>query len=293
MKIVFNDLSLPIKGKADKICFGLDEMLQLANSIRNIGIEKIIVPSNFYDNEFNGIQINNIFHLDKKFQKRGNEVLAILDFLELLDSNYEQDFSLDDSFSETSKTLALAALTNIPSISFSYYSQFNNNSIKGFTGDKENHEQNEVSPNLYKQCSDNYVLLSKFLMPPKIQPLKEPLWNSKSSIEYLQKINFSERIKGKDKNEQRKMILTHGRVVAEMNGWTYSSALSKRNTTEDKKRVVFISLGFKDQHAYLCIDLRHPDLHFELCNKRGTHTGEYSWNGEKLHEHQEGHDIIV
>ena len=293
MKVAFNDFSLPIKGNANNVGQGLDEILQLAKTLRDIGIEKIIVPSDFYSKEFYGIQINRIYRFGESFQKRGNEVLAILDFLELIDSNYDKVFSLEDTFSETSKTLALAALTAMPSISFSYNSQFNNKIIKGVIGDKDNHQEYEVKPNFYKEDSKNYALLTPFLIQPDTEPLSNPLWNFKSSNDYMQKISFSNAIKGKDKNEQRNMLKTHGRIIAEMNGWTYSAALSKRNSTEDKKRIVFISLGFKYQHAYLCIDLRHPDLHFELCDKRGHHKGEYSWNGKKLHDRQTGHDIRV
>lgn len=293
MKIVFNDLSLPERGKANNVGKGLDEMLQLASTLRNIGVEKIIVPSDFYTKEFYGFQINRIFGFGHNFQRRGNEVLALLDFLERMDADYDNEFSLTETFSETSRAMALAALTCLPSISFSYYAQFNNNEIKGFTGDETNHQENEVKPNLYKRNTGNYTLLSKFLMPTKTQPLEKPLWNSKSSRDYLQKVHYFDYIKGKDKNEQRKMLITHGRIIAEMNGWTYSAALSKRNSSNEKKRIVFISLGFKYQHAYLCIDLRHPDLHFELCDKQGIHTGEYSWDGKKLHGHQEGHNIKV
>jgi hypothetical protein len=293
MKIVFNDLSLPIKGKANHIGHGIDEILQLANTLRSIGVEKIIVPSDFYSTEFYGIKIDRIFQVGRHFQKRGNQILAILDFLEKMEPDYNNVFSIEKSFSETSKALALASLTNIPSISFSYYPQFNVDSIKGFIGGKADHEECEVKPNFYKEDSNNYALLSTFFIPPKEDPLKNPLWNIKSSNYYMQKIRFSETIQGKDKNEQRQMLIAHGRVIAEMNGWTYSEALSKRNSTNGKKRKIFISLGFKNQNAYLCIDLRHPDLHFELCNKRGHHVGEFSWNGEKLHDSQENHDIEV
>ena len=293
MKVAFNFFSLPIKGNANNVGQGLDEILQLAKTLRDIGIEKIIVPSDFYSKEFYGIQINRIYRFGESFQKRGNEVLAILDFLELIDSNYDKVFSLEDTFSETSKTLALAALTAMPSISFSYYPQFNVDSIKGFIGGKADHEECEVKPNFYKEDSNNYARLSTFLIPPKADPLSNPLWNLKSSKNYMQKIRFSETIQGKDKSEQRQMLIVHGRIIAEMNGWTYNEALSKRNSTKDKMRKIFISLGFKNQHAYLCLDLRHPDLHFELCNKQGRHVGEFSWNGNKLHGRQENHDIYV
>lgn len=293
MKIVLNDLSFPIRRKAWNVGKTLDAFLELVDELRKIGAEKVKIPSNFYSETFYGFPISNIFIPSPGFKERRTIILGLLDMVDAIDNDFNDEFSLKNTFSEQSIALAYSSINSLPSLSFPFEERFRVDSLKGFIGDKESHNEAKIELNIYDDREDNYRNLSPYLIPEDANPLVSPLWNKDAATTYMEKVDYAAIIKGVSHEEQRYFMMKCGKAIAEMNGWSYSSSLSSRNSDSNKKRIVFKSTDFKNQYAYLCIDLRHPDLHFELCGRRGEHLGEYSWNGDKLHDSQSGHSIDV
>ena len=96
-----------------------------------------------------------------------------------------------------------------------------------------------------------------------------------------------------DTKKRQGLLITYGRIVAEMNGWRYDQNISKLNQNPGQLRFIFSSDNFVDYATvYLSLDMEGPDLAFELCDKRGRHQGEYSWNGTHK-EPKMKHDIRV
>lgn len=69
---------------------------------------------------------------------------------------------------------------------------------------------------------------------------------------------------------------------------------SKFSPTIGQLRYIFDSSLFYVNYpiAYLSIDLEGPELAFEVCNKKGKHQGECSWDG-KMKKPKKNHDIKV
>ena len=122
----------------------------------------------------------------------------------------------------------------------------------------------------------------------KYNPLESPMWNKEVSKKLLEGVDFI----NQDPKARQGLLYHHGKIIAEVNGWTYNDELSKLNSNSGQLRYIFdSSLSFVEHPtAYLSLDMEGPDLAFELCDKRGKHKGECSWDG-KMKEPKENHDI--
>ena len=78
-------------------------------------------------------------------------------------------------------------------------------------------------------------------------------------------------------NDPMNIYLRISNEVALRNGYVYSGALSKKNSTDNTKRVIY---KHQEEDIYLSVDVEHGA--FEVCNCKGKHIGEYSYISEQL-----------
>lgn len=91
------------------------------------------------------------------------------------------------------------------------------------------------------------------------------------------------------------MLSRYAHVIAEINGWELDEHVTAVNRKKYKAmRQIYRSEKFT-KTAYISVDFEKVDIFFELCDKRGRHKGEYSWNGVKSEEADTkgNHDIEV
>ncbi len=93
-----------------------------------------------------------------------------------------------------------------------------------------------------------------------------------------------------NQQEKEATIIRHGELVASRNGYQKEKAISKRNTTNNKKRIVF-GAGIGCSKIYLSIDLEKGG--FEVCDYLGEHIGEYFFDGSLQSGKKFGHNLIV
>lgn len=91
-------------------------------------------------------------------------------------------------------------------------------------------------------------------------------------------------------NDPMNIYLRISNEVALRNGYIYSNTLSKKNSTDKTKRVIY---KHQKEDIYLSVDVEHGA--FEVCNGRGRHCGEYSYIGKMLQPRDKtgNHDINV
>lgn len=83
---------------------------------------------------------------------------------------------------------------------------------------------------------------------------------------------YYENIKDNIRNNAIKQEV--GTEVAQRNGYCYDARLSARNSTSEKKRIIFTR---PDSKYYLCIDIEVGA--FEVFDNNKNHLGEYKYNG--------------
>ena len=162
--------------------------------------------------------------------------------------------------------------------------------ISGWLQKNEKEVSTAEVNNIFKDKPSIYKCLADINICRGYNPLENPMWNKELSEKLLEGIDFI----SQDAKSRQGLLYKYGKMVAEANGWTYNEEISKLNSNSGQLRYIFdSSLSFVEYPiAYISIDMEGPDLAFELCDKRGKHKGECSWDG-KIKKPQQYHDIKV
>lgn len=185
-------------------------------------------------------------------------------------------FSEKEDMSNPSSSVGHAASERVPVISFALDGKYAKDSIEGWLQEDESNISVSNVVNIFEQKADNFRHLADLTVGRHKNPLETPLWNTDLVGELLKDVDFV----NVDNKTRQSLLVDYGWKVAEMNGWRYDQRVSKLNQNSGQLRYIFSSDNFIDyKTAYLSLDVEGPDLAFELCDKRGNHQGEYSWNG--------------
>lgn len=198
-------------------------------------------------------------------------------------------FSEKEDMSNPSSSIGRAANEQRPAMSFAFDECYATDKIKGWLlVDGDTACEHEVM-NVYESKTNNYIYFADISQCRHLDPLLTPLWNIDLVACFLDAVDFV----NVDSKQRQSMLITYGKIVAEMNGWRYNREISSINKSSGKLRVVFDSTNFvKYNIAYLSLDMEGPEPAFELCDKQGRHKGEYSWDGKKK-EPKDNHGIKV
>lgn len=200
-------------------------------------------------------------------------------------------FSEQEDMANPSSSVGHAVQEAVPVISLNLDGMYANNGLAGWLQIKEGAAASKgYVANIYTKKDENFCLLSDLTACADKNPLIEPLWNTEMVQELLKDVEF---IKANNK-ERQSLLIKYGTMVAEMNGWVYDTNITQLNKNSGRLRYIFSSDAHftKFKKAYLSLDVEGPSISFELCDKRGKHQGEVSWNGARK-EAKGNHDIIV
>lgn len=196
-------------------------------------------------------------------------------------------FSEKQNMSVPSSSVGKASEEVMPVVSFTFNGYYAKDSIEGWYQKEGKDPVEGRVTNIYEQKAENYRCLADLTEGRHKNPLTSPLWNTELVGALLDGVDFV----NVDNKVRQSMLITYGEKVAEMNGWRYDERVSKLNQNPGQLRYIFSSDNFVDYApAYLSLDMEGPHLGFELCDKRGNHQGEYSWNGN--HKDPKGHHGI-
>ena len=198
-------------------------------------------------------------------------------------------FSENNDMSRPSSSVGRAACNVLPVLSLGLDSNYTKDAIYGWLqGEGEDAKESSVV-NIFEKKSENYKHFADLTEGRHKNPLETPLWNTALVGELLKGVDFI----NADPKKRQGLLITYGRIVAEMNGWRFDQNISKLNQNPGQLRFIFSSDNFVDYATvYLSLDMEGPDLAFELCDKRGRHQGEYSWDGSHK-DPKAKHDIRV
>lgn len=199
-------------------------------------------------------------------------------------------------FSETkdmkikSSVVGTACTESSPIISFTFDGRYATDTLSGWLQQNEKTIAAAEVNNIYEKKASNFMYLADISICREYNPLENPLWNKDISKKLLEDVDFIKQ----DAKARQGLLYHYGKIIAEVNGWTYNDEISKLNSNSGQLRYIFdSSLSFVEYPiAYISIDMEGPDLAFEVCDKRGHHKGECSWDG-KMKEPKENHDIKV
>lgn len=291
MTLNLNDFSIgPVS--SDEDWGAITKHFSLVKQLDAFGVEKIR-----YDRDFNVLA--NQLQISSHSKTRQLAFQSFVGLHYCVDSIVPECVVQLTSSNESpcSKLVADAIEKDLPVISYVINDSFANESIRCFVKmPNKKWLGSDTVKNLYK---NDYELITKtlpsFRNTALLNPLERPLWNQAFIVRYLNHIKHVNHQPDHALNSGEKVayIIKHGSIIAELCGWARHNKFSKSNSSRDKKRVVFYSARFKDKNAYLCLDLEKSDFHFELCDYRGKHIGEYNWDGEKTEDGRSDHDIKV
>lgn len=291
MDIVFNDLSLD----SDKSIFenweNIVKFNELINKIASVNNISILTTDNLWLIPISGYDIysNKTCEGISMSQDRVNLLKLVYSKFSPNIKNGFPYFYIDKK--RKSAAMGLAAEKSMISVSMTFNEDFKKDIIEGLIDiDNNKTEEKGTIKNIYKDKTDNYILITDITECRGKNPLAEPMWNQKFNENYLKDIDFVKQ----DAKARQGMLIKYGKIIAEMNGWYYNERVSKLNSNSGQLRYIFdSSFSFVNYPiAYISIDMEGPDLAFELCDKKGKHQGECNWKGE-IKVPQKNHDIIV
>lgn len=292
MNIYLNDLSLQSKKSIMENIPFIKDFIKLIENLSSVGNISLNASHNLWGTPVSGFNVTTGTCIN------GSSIPH--EYATLLKALYSK-FSLQvaDSlpyFSETedmkvkSSSVGTACMQSSPVISFTFDGHYTTDTLSGWL----QQDEKAISPaevhNIYEEKPSNYMYLADISACRKYNPLESPMWNKEVSKKLLEGVDFI----NQDPKARQGLLYHHGKIIAEVNGWTYNDELSKLNSNSGQLRYIFdSSLSFVEHPtAYLSLDMEGPDLAFELCDKRGRHKGECSWDG-KMKEPKENHDIKV
>ena len=293
MKAYLNDWSLSSSKNVIDNMDRIKAFKELLDELKRIcGIE-VSAPMNLWDIPLSG------FNLQTMSTDLPVDCYVSRETLQFLKSIYkdmhpettgEPLFSEKEDMSNPSSSVGMAASNSLPTLSFAFDDRYTKDEIRGWLQTKEEEILSRSVVNIFKKKEDIFKHLADITCCREMDPLKTPLWNTNLVREYLKDVDFV----NADAKSRQGLLIQYGRIVAEMNGWHYNRTISSLNKNSGQLRYIFDSeMHFVSKPvAYLSIDMEGPDLAFELCDRRGKHQGEFSWDG-KQKPSKEHHDILV
>lgn len=298
MDIILNDLSLHSTYNTSEAWECFIQFYNLIKFLQENGCAKVLCRKDIQNESICGLKVLDYLHKVKRPQQctidssREDFIYSIyFDYLSRsLEAKDDADyFSLNRDDEDKSTSVALAINNEEPVISIPFEPVFQINPLQGY----KNSSQKVECTNLYDK--DQKDLLSFILVPAKeqkkIDPKEKPIWNLGPTTKYIGTIKTPKSFK--DVGEQRAFIMKHCSRIAELNGWEYNKRVSDKNSSNEKLRKIYRSIGFKNENCYLSVDFEHPDLRFELCDKNGKHIGEVETRTRHIGKPETGHDISV
>lgn len=199
-------------------------------------------------------------------------------------------FSETEEMKIKSSAVGTACVESSPVISFTFDGQYAKDTISGWLQEHGKAVSRSKVNNIYEDKPSIYTHLADISICRDYNPMENPMWNKELSKKLLEGVDFI----GQDAKAREGLLIKYGKIIAEANGWTYNDKISKLNSNSGQLRYIFDSSLFYVNYpiAYLSIDLEGPELAFEVCNKKGKHQGECSWDG-KMKKPKKNHDIKV
>lgn len=311
INLCINDLSfshetnLYDENDANLINDFIKDFLSLFEELKTtFSIERLLIPNDFRTNIiYKGFSIDAILqsiNTDSTLKLRLKSFIAN-------ETKQEEDNSSDSSIqciridNQESFLLVGAYRHKIPTISFrnnSIFSETSFQAINVLLYSEGNERENEITiKNI--SCIDHIEFHRDLLYNLSIDNLnekwdaeKEPFRMKSQINNFLIEYDYDNKIRSADNNEKEAIYYEFNKEIAIMNGWTYHPYLSKKNSTQNTKRVIF-KANNPIRTAYLSIDFRHGT--FELLNRDGKHIAEYNHKGEFLNspDLSGSHNIII
>lgn len=298
MDINLNEISLitttPILNNWDRVI----EYFKLVKSLSDLTVDQILVNADRKTAYIADVALSSLYTpgvAGLSTEQSGVLITLIEKYHSFTSIKRKESFFVNDN---NCASLADAYCRRRPVVSITFDGKFTTDEIKGIFKESDDCKQGKkVSVvNLYKKDDANIKSLPSFSEIAKVNAEVSPLWNQDLIRAYLSIIkhaNHNPAFAFSSTGEKTAYIIEHGTVIAELCGWKIHPGLSKKNSTREMKRLVFFSAGFKNDNVYLCLDLEHSDFHFELCDRRGHHLGEYCWDGTRTSEPDSLHNIKV
>lgn len=301
MELLLNDQSYQCNGKLCEhweaiSCFGI-----LADRLKEYGVDKIVCPQGYKSLPLGGVTWKDCYlQMEELNDDQRMEIVTLMDSTlrearpDELDANTV--FCEEADFSNPSAALGKACTDDRPVVSFTFRKVDKRDTIEGFlragTGKKV---QKATVKNLYRaETGQMAVCLTSLKECKRKNPEKEPLWNQEMVTKYLSRIGHEDNRHSASTEEKQAYLIEHATQIALMNGWCLHTRLSRINSNNEQKRVIFYSKAFKNTATYLCIDLEHEDIRFELCDYAGRHLKEIKHNGQTTDATpQRSHNIKV
>ena len=280
MEVYLNDLSFYVDTDLMTDWDKIVKFKELLDDLRSIGIS-IIAPSNVWTIPVGG------YNLTTKEMSCGGTVpneyhLFLQQIFRIFNSNAtgEPLFSETEDMALSSPSVGRAAVDGRLVISLLLDEKYKAEEVTGWLKKVGCALCSERVRNLYdKSKRANFLFLADLSKCTTKDPVKEPMWNVEVSRKILQDEEFIEL----SPDERMHKLIHFGRIIAEVNGWRYNKQISDLNTKKEHKRFIFDSAsnftGYRT--AYISIDLEGPEVCFELCDNKGTHLGEISWDGKR------------
>ncbi len=293
MEAYLNDLStgslgLSLIDNFDK----LHKFISLSKYLNRFGFANVIIDQKFRDLELCGVRIPDCIE-SMDFEHR-NLVLQLQNHFVHKPSLDVTKIFFHDSYPDSpSVLLGHAHEFDRPVVSFTFDDVF---AVDHIVGKRENGRNARVL-NLYDSKQDGLTAFSLVSRKEcgRYNPLNDPFWNSEATRKFHDSINEELLSLPQHPEEKIAMLSRYAHVIAELNGWELDEHVTAVNRKKYKAmRQIYRSEKFT-KTAYISVDFEKVDIFFELCDKRGCHKGEYSWNGVKSEEADTkgNHDIEV
>lgn len=302
MELNLNDLSLISNAPLSKNWACVEVYFQLVKSLIDLNVDKILVNGSWKTTRIGDFPLDLLFTLSRDSSdyplsnsQAGFLLILFKKYHKFVDIQTKEQFLVDGTHSAP---LADSFCKSLPVLSITLDDRFNTSVINGIYKESSasRREKKASVLNLFKEEKGNIKRLPDFREIAQVNAEDNPLWNQVLVSKYLSSIkheNHRPSVAFLTPEEKYAYLIEHGTVIANLCGWEESPGISRKNTTDTIKRVVFYSAAFRRDNVYLCIDLEHQDFHFELCDKRGKHLGEYRWDGTKTSPPDSSHDIMI
>ena len=280
MEVYLNDLSFYIDTDLMSDWDKIVKFKELLDDLRSIGVS-IIAPSNVWSIPVGG------YNLTTKEMSSGGKVpnehhLFLQQIFKIFNSNAtgEPVFSETKDMALSSPSVGKAVVEGSLVISLLLDAKYKVEEVTGWLKKVGCDPCSESVRNLYdKNERKNFIFLTDLSKCRTKDPVKDPMWNVEVSRRIIQDEKFIEL----PSDERMQKLIHFGRIIAEVNGWRYNKQISDLNTNREHKRFIFDSTsnftGYRT--AYISIDLEGPEVCYELCNNKGNHLGEISWDGKR------------
>lgn len=301
MNLFLNELSCKCTDELTNHWGAIGQFIEMIGELKNYGLDKIICPKGYKNMPLGGYCLKDFYHeINGISNDKRIEIVSFMNSSLIEPKEGELNtavvFSLDSSFnSGTSAHLGNSCTLDLPAVSLTFDVLFKQMMISGYIKHGDKKPVKSTVRNLYHKSNSIPVILSSLKKECTYKnPQKEPMWNQQMVGAYLAAIGHTDDRHSKNVFEKQEYLIRTGTAIALMNGWAHHARLSGKNTTETRKRVIFYSEKFRHADTYLCIDLEHEDIHFELCDYDGCHLKEIKYTGEVTDDRpKSNHNIDV